>query len=87
MPRKRGIRDALREPEAPARGDALEQRLRAGLLEGHPAVAQRAQAVGVLVDPDDAQTACGERQGQGQADAAQPEDGDVVRHLRPSRSS
>ena len=80
LTRAGGVGDALgqRQPRVGGIGyHAVEQRLRAGLLEGHPPFAHGVQAGGVVVDPDHLQAAVGERQGQRQPDAAEADDGHV----------
>ena len=50
----------------------------ARLVERHPRGAHGREALGVVLDPDRAQPAVGERERERQADAAAADDGDVV---------
>ncbi len=77
VPRARGVGHALGELQPPALVYALQQLLRAGLLEGHHALAHRAEAGGVVVDPHNPQAAVGERERERQADAAEADHRDV----------
>ena len=64
-----GVDGALGELEAPARDHALEQLLGAGLVERHPAGADRGEHRLVVVDADHAQPAVGEAQRERQPHA------------------
>ncbi len=59
---------------------AGEQLVGAGLLEGHPPLAQGGQDVRVVVDAEDREAGVGEAQREGEADPAEPDDRDVVTH-------
>ncbi len=65
-------------PAASPAAHAVEQLLRAALLERHHARAHGLDTVGVAVDPDRGETAVGEAQRERQPDAAEADDGDVV---------
>ena len=62
--------------------DALHDLVGARLLEGHPALAHRGQALGIVLDAERAQAVVGERQRERQPDAAASDDRDVVAHQR-----
>ena len=67
---------AVAQLEASGGGDAVEQLLGAGLLERHPAGANRLEHRRIVVDPEHAQPAVGEAQRQRQPDAAEADDRD-----------
>ena len=69
--------------ETPSVEHAREQLLRARLVERHAPRAQRLEPVGVLVDAEHGQPRVRERERERQADAAEPDDRDVVCH-RPA---
>ena len=67
----RGIGHALGQRQPTARMHPVEQLLRAGLRERHPAFPHRVQAAAVVVDSNHLEAAVGEGQRQRQADAAE----------------
>ena len=73
---ERRVGDAVGDGQRSGRVDAIESFLGAGLLERHPRVANRLQAVGVLVDAEDREAAVGERDGERETDPAEPDDSD-----------
>ena len=69
------------EIQASRRRDAIEELLGAALGERHPPGANRVEQVGILVDAQYLQSAIGEAQRQRQADTAESDYRNVVRHL------
>ena len=72
--RGRGLSRAVRELEPAGLGDALQQRLGAGLLERHPTRSDRFEDRLVVVDPEHAQPAVGEAQREREPDATETDD-------------
>src|SRR5438132_1391799 len=70
------------EPEPAAAQDALEQFLRAGLLERHPAGRDGLEPRVVLVDADDVDAGVGEGQREWKPDPAEPHDRGALCHGR-----
>ena len=75
---QRGVGDAVGDRQRAGRVDAVERLLGAGLVERHPRVADRLQAVGILVDAEHGEPAIGERDGEREPDPAEPDDGDLT---------